>query len=127
MTTAWIGSLLLLAIPAMFFVSSWAHERRANWNLEMGVAITGLTISIFSGIFSITGIVEFVVVGSIVGIEMISVEIPFSRPTCVGILVGRVGPSSIRKIEMGGGRRPTPRSGAPTHPIGVFIEPNHQK
>lgn len=59
MTSAWIGSLLLLAIPAMFFISAWAHERRANWQLTMGVAVTGLVISISSGVLAIAGWVEF--------------------------------------------------------------------
>lgn len=59
MSSAWIGSLLLLAIPAMFFISSWAHEKQANWSLAMGVAITGLVISVSSGILSIAGLVEF--------------------------------------------------------------------
>lgn len=59
MTSAWIGSLLLLAIPAMFFISSWAHERRARWNLTMGVALAGLVISAASGFLAIAGIVEF--------------------------------------------------------------------
>ncbi|MBN2646698.1 MAG: NADH-quinone oxidoreductase subunit L [Thiotrichales bacterium] len=59
MTSAWIGSLLLLAIPAMFFISSWAHERRANWQLTMLVSIIGLIISLASGILAIAGWVEF--------------------------------------------------------------------
>jgi len=59
MTSAWIGSLLLLAIPMMFFISSGAHERRANWNVAMGVALAGLIISTASGILAIFGVVEF--------------------------------------------------------------------
>ncbi|CAN8138704.1 NADH-quinone oxidoreductase subunit L [Thiomicrorhabdus sp. 6S2-11] len=59
MTSAWIGSLLLLAIPGLFFVTSWAHERRANWNVTMAVALIGLVISASSGFLAIAGIVEF--------------------------------------------------------------------
>lgn len=59
MTSAWIGSLLLLAIPGMFFISSWFHERKANWQLTKGVALLALVISLSSGALAIAGWVEF--------------------------------------------------------------------
>lgn len=59
MASAWIDSLLLLTIPMMFFVSAWAHERRANWEITMGVAIVSFIISVVTGILSIAGLVKF--------------------------------------------------------------------
>ena len=58
-TSATIESLLLLAIPVMFFIASWANERKANWNLAMTVSLTALGISAATGILSILGEVEF--------------------------------------------------------------------
>jgi NAD(P)H-quinone oxidoreductase subunit 5 len=58
-STATIESILLLAIPAMFFVASWVNERKASWNLAMAVSLMALAISATSGLLAIFGEIEF--------------------------------------------------------------------
>lgn len=59
MNNADLESMLLLAIPAMFFVASWMNERKANWRLASIVSLMALFISASSGLLAIFGEVEF--------------------------------------------------------------------
>ncbi|CAA6812309.1 MAG: NADH dehydrogenase, subunit 5 [uncultured Thiotrichaceae bacterium] len=51
-----IQSMILLSIPALFFVTSWTNEKRAHWNLAMSISLLALLISFVIGIQGILGI-----------------------------------------------------------------------
>lgn len=52
MDSQWIGSLLLLAIPLLFFITALTNERRANWRLAMNISLLALAISVILGIMT---------------------------------------------------------------------------
>jgi len=53
MDSQWIGSLLLLAIPLLFFITALTNERRANWRLAMNISLLALAISIILGTLTV--------------------------------------------------------------------------
>ncbi len=50
MNMQWIGSSLMLLIPALFFISSLTNERTASWKIASGVSLLGMVITLFLGV-----------------------------------------------------------------------------